>query len=143
MASCNPRRALRSTCNGCGSCCDPVSLPFTQDEARRNTRIEPRTRKWLLEELTPMPRREAREKEPWLFTTNIHGRFLEDSLPFYYRCKWFDEETRACTNYDDRPEPCRDYPWGDGPPKPNAALAPSCSFREDIGQPVILRTKPA
>ena len=28
-----------------------------------------------------------------------------------YTCSWWDEETRLCTNYDDRPHMCRDYPY--------------------------------
>lgn len=94
-----------------------------------------------------MKHREVRAVEPWLLDTpnltmTLHG---EATLPYFYRCRWFDRDTRTCTNYDDRPPGCRDYPWGatGGVPDPRAALPPSCSFRADIGLPVYLRSRAA
>jgi uncharacterized cysteine cluster protein YcgN (CxxCxxCC family) len=51
-------------------------------------------------------------------------------------CDNYDEETRRCTDYENRPDICRRYPWFNGVPVPGAQLPPTCSFRADIGLPV-------
>lgn len=126
-----------TVCNGCGGCCHPVTLPFTQMEAAQARNLDPRERHWILHELTPMSRREAKALAPWAFNTLIYGGSLNNSLPFYYRCMWYDTESRRCTNYEGRPDCCRDYPWSGQPPNRNAALPPACSFNEDIGRTVV------
>lgn len=30
----------------------------------------------------------------------------------YYTCKYFDDRTRNCGNYENRPKMCKDYPYG-------------------------------
>lgn len=126
-------------CNGCGGCCDPVVLPFTQQQVKFASKfdIDDEDRRFVLEDLTPMRPKLALEKRP-----EMRGRPLVDAagdlmlLPHFYTCKHFDEETRACTNYEGRPPVCRGYPWYDSGPKHGAALPPACSFNADIGQPV-------
>jgi Fe-S-cluster containining protein len=107
-----------TACSSCGGCCSPVSLAWTQDDVRRMMpfQIDDRTRRWVLEELHPLTRREAR--------------------PTYYRCDNYDPGTRQCTAYDDRPGVCRDHPTYGQPVNPGASLPPGCSYRADIGQPV-------
>jgi Fe-S-cluster containining protein len=124
-----------TTCNGCGSCCAPVTLPFTQDEARKAKHLDPYIRWWVLNVLEPMPAREAKAKEPFIFERPHVSARMDEILIFTYRCRWFDEERRVCGNYEARPPGCRTYPWK-GQPDPQAALPPTCSFRADIGQPV-------
>jgi Fe-S-cluster containining protein len=51
---------------------------------------------------------------------------------YYYRCKWFDQETRKCTNYENRPPMCRDYPWHGRPPTEWKALPKTCGFLWDL-----------
>jgi len=129
-------------CSGCGSCCQPVVLPFTKDELMRAKGVPERTRDWIMNDLTPMPRREAKQREPWLFAidrvlADYDGIIdIEDNYPMFYRCRWFDDDRRTCTNYDNRPEPCRRYPWPNGKVNRRAALPPTCSFRADQGLPV-------
>jgi Fe-S-cluster containining protein len=125
-----------TACNGCGACCDPVTLSVTQLEVIRAKGVSSRTREWILHDLSPMSRREAKAKAGWLWSRTIGETLIENVMPFFYRCRWFDEESRSCTNYDNRPLPCAGYPWGDQPPRRDAALPPTCSFREDIGKPV-------
>lgn len=137
-------------CSGCpGACCDPVVLGFTKLEASR-MELDARTRRWVLEDLTPMPGREARAKAPQLFT----GRqmFQADGtpilFPMVYRCRHLDPDTKLCTNYADRPDQCRDFPrYGDPLVRPDAVLPATCVYRTDQGLtpepvPVTLTTKP-
>lgn len=111
----------------------------------RDRSLSERTRRWLLDDLTPMSRRDVLAREPWLLDANEPRLSRSPDggdlfIPFFYSCRWFDRETRRCTNWEDRPEPCRAYPWGDGPPDHTAALPPTCSFRADIGQTVEIRS---
>lgn len=124
-----------AACNGCGCCCDPVTLPVTQLEVLRAKGIPWRTREWILEDLRPISRRTAKEKAPWLFG-RLTERIIENALPMFYECRWFDQTQRLCTAYENRPKPCSDFPWAGKPPRPTAILPPMCSFREDIGKPV-------
>ncbi len=130
-------------CNGCGSCCDPVVLPYTPLDAAEDYTLDDRTRQWVMYDLKPMSRRQVLEREPWLLDKSTRLSASPDGgdlfVPYFYSCRWFDPAERSCTNWNDRPAPCRAYPWGDAEPVKTAALPPSCSFRADIGQPVYVR----
>lgn len=131
-------------CNGCGSCCDPVTLPWTQRQVQMTlpgSIMDAETRRWVLEDLTPISRREGLRRTPWLQREGaVVIAFMGDEVIVdahsYYDCKHFDRETRRCTNYENRPQPCRDYPWYDGTPTPAAALPGWCSFNADVGREV-------
>ena len=69
------------SCTHCGKCCSYVALE-----------IRPQSVPWL--ELHGIPT--AKED-------GVH------KLTIMAPCKWRDEETRRCTNYDERPAICRDY----------------------------------
>lgn len=130
-------------CNGCGACCDPVVLPMTRSEILGEITAEPEVRRWARDVLVPMSPREALALEPHLGRISIGIDPYTGQLGsevFYYRCGWFDRETRTCTHYDERPSPCRDYPWGNPiGPTPMANLAPWCGYRADVGQSVTIR----
>jgi Fe-S-cluster containining protein len=128
-------------CNGCGSCCAPVVLPFNKEEAARARNLDPVTRAWIADDLSPMSAREVKAiGEGWIFDKRKVGSLtrVNEAVLFFYRCRWFDEETRGCTNYDGRPPGCRNYPWKKGKPDPMAAIPPTCSFNADIGRPVVV-----
>lgn len=134
---------LVTECNGCGSCCDPVTLSVSQDDVRRLLpyQVGARTRQWVLEELRPLSRREGLERAPWLKgrqTMQIGPDGKPDFTPsHFYECTNLDPVTRQCNRYDDRPPVCRNFPHdGQARINPGATLAPWCSFRADIGQEV-------
>lgn len=133
-------------CNGCGGCCDPVVLLGDRFALARGV-TDARMRRWLLEDLSPMPYREAarkanaglvaaRSNPAAVLTGPDEGPNFAGEAVGFYRCRHFDPATRRCLSYDDRPEVCRQYPWLGGAPRPNAALPDACSYRADIGQPV-------
>lgn len=130
---------MTAACNGCGACCSPVTLSMSQEDVRRKLpgQLDARTRRWILEELTPISRREGKARAPWVGggMTLKNGRYSPD-YSFFYECKNFDPVTRLCAAYDDRPEVCSGYPWYQAAPNPGAALPPYCSYREDIGKSV-------
>ncbi|MGH9094153.1 MAG: YkgJ family cysteine cluster protein [Acidimicrobiales bacterium] len=132
-----------TVCNGCGQCCDPVSFPFSQADVVKMGpgQIDARTRRWVLHELTPVPRRQAAAEMPWLTGATmtlpvIDGQY-QAGYSSYYRCVHFDRDTRRCGAHADRPPVCRGYPYyGAGRLQPGIKLPYGCSFRADIGQPV-------
>lgn len=134
-----------TTCaEGCGSCCNPVTLPYTRIEAMMLPDIPLDQRQWAERSLTAMSPREAYELAPWLRGKKLRTAEGEMVQPFFFRCAHFDPETRRCTDYDNRPYMCRSFPWYDSEPRPDAALPPTCSFRADIGEvPVAITSKPS
>lgn len=136
-------------CNGCGRCCDPVVLPFTQDDARRAARGEmlPENRRWVIEDLTPIPRRQGINATADYMTAGgktVYGIKGEPVVLFshFFTCKWFDTETRTCEAYDRRPPICSGYPWYDDEPDDSKTIPKECSYNADVGVPVKLITKP-
>lgn len=133
-------------CNGCGRCCHPVSLPFSQFAVQTNAKgtenMNPRTRRWVLEELVPISRREGLEMRRDLrgsgSLTWVRDHF-EAGYSFFFLCRNFDPDTRLCAAYDDRPDVCSGYPHYGQRPRADAIpkLPPECSFRADYGQPVM------
>jgi Fe-S-cluster containining protein len=124
-------------------CCEAIPLAVTQEQVRMKLpgQIGARTRRWILDELVPISRREVRRLYPWRLDhvelpRDPHtGEFIAD-YPTFYRCLNFEPETRRCLAYDDRPDECAGYPEYGGPIDRAIALPPRCSFRADIGEPI-------
>lgn len=139
--------AVSATCNGCGRCCDPVPLPYTQEDIAR---VLPgmlaggkADRDFVLHVLKPISRREGLARS-WYSSGKTAGLTSSDPrngkaevvTTFFYECSWYDRENKRCTNYENRPPLCRSYPWYEGRPDPQVALPAECSFNADVGRPV-------
>lgn len=87
--------------------------------------------------------KEAKAIAPWLFEGNYRNSIGPDGevITFYYSCKWYDDVERRCTNYENRPTVCSEYPWGASDRRSIMAqqvlLPPSCSFNADVGREVV------
>jgi Fe-S-cluster containining protein len=100
-------------------------------------------RRFILEDLTPMPHKEGMRLAP-----HLKGRELASTpagqvtqQPLFYACRHYDRETRLCTDFENRPPLCRDFPrYGLPLVKPTSALPYECSFNADV--PVELRNRP-
>lgn len=127
-------------CNGCGQCCDPVVLPFTQREIMATLPSQhehPADREHMLHDLIPISRREGLARAPYLsggvtWASIDGGRSFLETRSVFYECRHFDRETRRCRIYERRPPMCRDYPWYGDPPDGSKALPPDCSYIEDV-----------
>lgn len=130
-------------CNGCGGCCDPVMMPYTQEFALRHADEFPTENlRWILEDLTPMTDHIAEEKEPEFVRRVTNMARKKNQQRHFFSCINFDRHTRTCRIYEDRPPVCHGYPWLTGQPKHGTILPPACSYNADIGQPVKLTQKP-
>jgi Fe-S-cluster containining protein len=106
------------------------------------------TRWWILNVLRPISRREGLALAPWERDVqpmvNVHPRNGQPSflapLPWpssFYRCDWFDPQTRLCTHYDKRPDLCREFPRNNADRViEGTKLPPMCGYRVDLGQTV-------
>lgn len=138
---------MAAECNGCGACCEVVPLSYTQSEAQGlalRGEVSWEEARWVVEDLVPISRRVVKESQPFYLQQNVIPPpdllFAGEVgiLPYFYTCTKWDPETRLCTDYENRPPPCRKYPWYDEGPNPAKALPPTCSYREDVGLPVEL-----
>lgn len=123
----------------CGACCDPVVLPYTREEVLRAPwLLDPADRAFVIDALTPVRRRDGLRRASYLSAgVTVMGRpgSPESTVlawSFFYDCRHFDPETRRCTNYDNRPPLCRDFPWYGDPPDPSKALPTECAYRADL-----------
>lgn len=134
---------MSAECNGCGACCDPVVLPYTQRQVAGMLPDEYLTadeRRFVLEDLTPITRRDGMARASYLSAgVTVMGQpgspeSVVLAWSAFYTCRHYDPETRRCGNYANRPRMCREYPWyGDGP-DPAKALPGPCAYRADRGE---------
>ena len=95
--------------NGClGDCCAAFFYPTHKDELKSAV---PRTRdeQTIKGMLIPLTIREmqARRKK-----FGVEGNLADkDTSGHWYKCRHWDENTRLCTIYTQRPQMCRDYPY--------------------------------
>ena len=78
--------------------------------------------RWIIKHLRRISRTRA---------AYILGR--QPNAKFFYICTFFDPEEGICTNYNDRPRMCREFPWyGRVPDREVIANYPNCSYLEDL-----------
>jgi Fe-S-cluster containining protein len=126
-------------CNGCGACCEPfvtVYGPF--DLVRLAHTMEPEELAFHREHLTPMRRKDGRRMAAWNsgFSEFVIEGKAQLVATHYYKCDRYDPVAKLCTDYDNRPDVCRGFPWYGQRPDRRKSLPPTCSFNEDIGRPV-------
>lgn len=135
-----------TSCNGCGRCCDPVVLPYTQEEAARlmpGRDIEADVRDFVLHDLTPMRRRDGLAMVSDYMKEGAKTTWAPTpwdppviTVSHFFTCRHYDQATRSCLNFENRPSICRGFPWYGSPPDDFKAIPPECSFNADLGRPV-------
>jgi Fe-S-cluster containining protein len=103
--------------SGCsGACCAAFYIPHTIRAIRRGVSADGETRleqaEQLADMLIPLTPKQARERSERFGGTNGE-RFVWADRGHHFTCKHWDEESRLCTIYPDRPDMCRGYPYGD------------------------------
>ena len=82
-----------------GRCCRDFIIRRSPKELRRDA-----------DEATPRWKAEYTKIADMVVHLRATGRFGDEH---HYTCKHFDSETNNCTDYENRPEMCRNYPYGD------------------------------
>jgi Fe-S-cluster containining protein len=144
---------MGADCNGCGACCDPfvtIIAPIHLQDGTAERVIERPEADWMRRHLTPMRRADGLDRcGDWMqaggwsdvpAVRNLVGQVARMQVALipshFYQCDIFDPVTRRCTDYSNRPEVCRGYPWYGSAPDANKALPLMCSYRADAGLPV-------
>lgn len=97
---------------------------------------------WIHHDLTRIPSAEGYRRAPWYRGTVTVNQFGEPAVPIFYECRHYDPDANVCLDYDNRPDTCRGYPRYElALTHPATALAPSCGYQADLGQPVEIRPK--
>ena len=133
-------------CNGCGRCCDPftsVASPLLLETREADEVVGEKEADWMREHLTPIRRSDGlRAVSDWMDGQTWFMHLPEPAvvLTWFYRCDLYDFEAKRCTDYENRPPMCRDFPWFGTQPSPKTSLPPECSFNADVGKPVKIAT---
>lgn len=107
-----------------GHCCEKFSLPLSPMELQHAAKKQ--AKGWPARFSNPDMGKVAEMVIP-LGThyrgtphANVRGRKREKNAPWdtrakqarewWYTCKYYDPETRNCTNYENRPSICREFP---------------------------------
>ena len=99
-------------CNRCGACCERLWLPSPEklmSFSGAPSAVTNPSAEWL---------DENRRFVAWTAALELTGRVNEaakDGYTLQYRCSRFkrlEDGTGFCTAYDDRPNACRDFPYG-------------------------------
>ena len=116
-------------CNGCGGCCNPVTIPRRNSKTaiRKKavvfTNSDPeRVKEWILHDLTRISKEEAFRRRPALAPSHTNAPGV-----FYYECRHFDPVTH-----------------GKLPVESGVSLVelPDCSYAEDLISVLLPGEKP-
>jgi Fe-S-cluster containining protein len=90
-----------------GHCCVAFYLPTPHDRMEE-IRTSMRDGDQIADMVIPLSLEEANER---LERFGSNREYEPDAEGHVYTCRNFDEATRLCTIYAERPEMCRDYPY--------------------------------
>jgi Fe-S-cluster containining protein len=97
--------------NGCsGACCAAFHYAYTHDEVAAITAEAHPQDLFIQNMLIPLSTGEARERREG-FGYGIDGIDLTQDNHQWFTCRHWNEETRLCGAYEDRPSMCRDFPY--------------------------------
>lgn len=96
-----------------GDCCVAFKVPFTLQELTEGNVEDNDVEEAMVmaEMLDPITVEEANWRQEELVKGNP-TEFTEADEGHLFMCKKWDEETRLCTDYENRPDMCRDFPYG-------------------------------
>lgn len=99
-----------SSCDG--RCCAVFCLPHTIRQLRQKAAAGAlEDGAFIAAMVIPLTPNQARERAAE-FGTKLEARW--EHRGHHFACRHWDEETRLCTVYEQRPTMCRDFPYGRG-----------------------------
>lgn len=97
---------MSNTC--AGACCAVFPMHLGQATFTNGRELRP-DNEYILDMLIPLTRRQALARSRRLGYPDPPNYGPKYGL---FTCKHWDEETRLCGDYENRPAMCRDYPYG-------------------------------
>lgn len=111
------------SCGRCTSCCKLASSEYSYDELKERAKNGDKFSKEFISVFVPYESVEEAEKLYPDYVSLLKNHFKENELYFYYCPKLGDDG--LCTDYENRPNICRDFPNN-----PLVALPLKCSYNE-------------
>lgn len=93
-----------------GLCCAAFYWPRTLTEMRKWPELS-FDGEQIRDMLIPLTPKEANDRYAH-FSSGRKSKFKWKNRGHHFTCKNWDEDTRLCRIYEDRPTMCRDYPYG-------------------------------
>jgi len=110
MPSQSPKTSDTGGCTG--TCCAAFRIPHTPASLKRAVRQgRVLDGDQLLDMLIPLTPKEARERNRQ-FGGDGDNPFPWSDRGHHFTCRHWDEDTRLCTIYEERPMMCREFPYG-------------------------------
>lgn len=109
-------------CNGCATCCNLACSEFSPDELKKRAESGDNFAKQFLSVFIPYSSKEEARK--------VYPEYIElleknkENDVYFYHCPKLTEDKR-CSDYENRPQICRDFP-----DNPLTLLPVSCGFCE-------------
>lgn len=117
------------SCTNCGTCCRLASSEYSYDELKEKAKNGDNYATQFTQTFTPYePQEKAREMYPEFYDRVKISLKTGDEVYFYHCLKV--TEDNLCSDYENRPQICRDFP-----DNPLVLLPPRCGFqqwREDV-----------
>lgn len=97
-----------------GDCCIAFRVPFTLQQLANGDVGEKDAEEAMVmaDMLVPLTVGEANARQLRLIEGELTPFSIADE-GHLFMCRHWDEETRLCTIYEDRPAMCRDFPYGE------------------------------
>ena len=109
------------TCSGCATCCKLACSEFSPDELKEKAKNGDNFATQFLSVFVPYKSKDdARKFYPEYFEL-LEEKFSDEEIHFYY-CPKLGADNR-CTDYENRPQICRDFP-----DNPLTLLPPKCGY---------------
>ena len=91
-----------------GKCCAVFYFPYEEEDFKTRA-LHVKDGAYIVDMLIPLSAKESAER---LERFGITGNFDPvKNEGHHFTCRHWDEDTRLCTDYENRPEMCRDYPY--------------------------------
>jgi len=98
--------ASHDACADCGICCQVF---FKGKNTNGSANLTPRSKRWVEQEMEPLTPEQAIALDLLAFTPEQIMEYTAEGYELA-RCILLDPETKRCTDYENRPSGCVDYP---------------------------------
>ena len=105
--------------NKCGGkCCQAFILPLSPMELKHWDKVAEKTGKNRYQDIRKIA-------DMVIFLGHYGSRTIRKlkGKRYHYTCKWLNKESGLCTNYENRPSMCSDFPYG------NVCEYKGCNFK--------------
>lgn len=112
------------TCGCCTSCCRLASSEYSYEELKQRAENGDKFSKEFVSVFVPYKSKEEPRKIYPDYISMIEEKFSDQTEVYFYYCPKLGDDG-LCTDYDNRPNICRDFPNN-----PLVALPEKCSYNE-------------